>query len=194
MTDHTAPDAAHFSALMDSLGKAASACPRHRPPPAASVAAPLPYSGNDLDGFSSLMADAIGPAPRRAPAGGDPDKREGAGNTGYSASDRRHFDRLMSFGSYSASGAGLHDGRTDGTRETAVSCEYSSQDMETFDTLMPGASMHDNDHARERPKTRFDSAATPIRRIRIIDYDKRKEADKRRADHGNSAMKIRYFD
>ncbi len=196
--DHADPDAAYFSALMDSLEMVAGSCPEHKPPHETSITEPFSYNGNDLDEFASLMTYAVSPALfRRTPARRNPGKRDAAGNIGYTDSDRQHFDQLMLFdslGSPRTDRAGVNEVRSAGTRETVESFGYSPQDMEAFDTLMPAKVINDDGHSQAEPETRFGNADTPARHIRIIDYDKQREADKKRVSHGNVAMKIRYFD
>ncbi len=195
---HAVSDAAHFSALIDSLEKVANVCPQRGALSGMSVAEPFAYSDNDLNEFTSLTACAVSPAlSRRTRTRHSPGKRDGAGNTGYSASDRQHFDRLMSFAPFSdpkGVQASRHVVQSAGTRETVASCGYSAQDMAAFAALIPAGVSDGDDHSPRGAGTRFNQTDTPTRQIRIIDCDKQREADKRRAGQADTTMKIRYFD
>ena len=196
--DHADHDAVHFSTLMDLLDVVAGTVPDPDTLPETTAIDAFTYSENDLDEFARLMAGTGSHAStRRNPAGRNPANRNAAGNTSYTGCDHQHFDQLMSFGSSACptAGAGTNDPAPAGLTETIESFGYSPQDLAAFRTLMSvEVAAGDDNHREADTQTLFNNSGKQTRRIRIIDYDKQQEADKRRGNQGNTTMKIRFFD
>ncbi len=191
------PDAAHFSMLMDALEKVANTRPGRNPSLKVSAAQPVSYNDNDLDEFSRLTTCVASPSLSRHP----PTRRhfgqcDAVDRTGYTGSDHQHFDRLMSFRSSDGPGVGQpgrHQIRPIGTQEAVEPFGYSPQDINAFDALMSIETTNDSEN-QANLQTRFGKTDTSTRQIRIIDYDKQRKIDKKRGNHGDTTMKIRYFD
>lgn len=140
----------------------------------------LDYTRVDLGHFEKLMAfDSEHKGARRSSGRAD---SKHAPRTGYTDSDNRLFEDLMSFDHHRAASPPL------GPKTPArSSVHYTPQDLKHLQSLMPGEPTDEREEQRSGRDT--DSS-----HIRIVDFDKEHAKQKENRRQGNADMKIRYFD